>query len=195
MLELAVRYAVPRHIDIGINARAPACSVRCFKRNRGPMRPSNSTVPPITARGLVIAVCLLLAMMSMAPLPRAGAAGTPVTGTRISVPGGSYRALTPPELTTLLKHKNFLLVNVHFPYAGELPHTDRFLPYNTIGQHLSALPADKRAMIVLYCRSGRMSDIAARTLVRLGYVHVWHLAGGMDAWQGQGFHLLFKARP
>jgi rhodanese-related sulfurtransferase len=158
------------------------------------MRPSNSTLPPVMARGMLIAVCLLLGLMSMSPLPRAGAAGQTVMGTRISVPGGSYRALTPPELATLLAHKHFLLVNVHYPYAGELPHTDRFLPYNTIGQHLSALPADKRAMIVLYCRSGRMSDIAARSLVRLGYAHVWHLAGGMDAWQAQGFHLLFKAR-
>ena len=125
--------------------------------------------------------------------------GTPVTasqaipGTKISVPGGSYRAVAPRELAALLVHKNFVLVNVHYPYAGELPHTDRFLPFDTIGQHLSSLPANKHAFIVLYCRSGRMSDIAARTLVLLGFTNLWHLAGGMDAWEQQGFKLLYRS--
>jgi len=49
-------------------------------------------------------------------------------------------------------------------------------------------------MVVLYCRSGRMSAIAARRLVRLGYRDVWELAGGMDAWQRQGLPLRHTAR-
>lgn len=144
-----------------------------------------------------IAILLTLLLLSvpggLSPSAVSAATGRPITGTRVIVPGGSYRAVTPRELETLLAHKNFLLINVHYPYAGELPRTDRFLHYDTIAQHLSSLPADRHAMLVLYCRSGRMSDIAARTLVRLGFTNVWHLAGGMDAWQQQGFPLLYRS--
>ena len=140
---------------------------------------------------LILAVVLVAAGLL---IPEASVtASQAIPGSKISVPGGSYRAVAPRELAALLAHKNFVLVNVHYPYAGELPHTDRFLPFDTIGQHLASLPANKHAFIVLYCRSGRMSDIAARTLVLLGFTNVWHLAGGMDAWEQQGFKLLYRS--
>lgn len=120
----------------------------------------------------------------------AAAAGPVAAGTRVSVPGGRYRALTPHHLQALLRHKTFVLVNVHVPYAGEIAHTDLFIPFGTIDRNLGRLPASKRAMIVLYCRSGRMSDIAARRLVRLGYANIWTLSGGMDAWRRQGLPLM-----
>jgi rhodanese-related sulfurtransferase len=53
--------------------------------------------------------------------------------------------------------------------------------YDQIDAHRGQLPG-KDAKIVLYCRSGRMSDIAARRLVELGYARVYHPAGGMLAW-------------
>jgi len=148
------------------------------------------------ARGAILAVVLVLVGLVStgihavaAPSPRA----MPI-GTAVRVPGGSYRAVTPRQLALLLQHKHFVLVNVHIPYAGEIAHTDRFIPFDTIDGHLGSLPASNHAMIVLYCRSGRMSDIAARHLVRDGYTDVWHLAGGMDAWVRQGLPLLHRVR-
>ena len=115
-------------------------------------------------------------------------AGLPPGQTRVSIPGGSYIDVSPLRLRDLLRHKRFALVNVHVPYAGEIVGTDRFIPFDQIDRNLTRFPA-RTAMVVLYCRSGRMSVIAARRLVHLGYQNIWELAGGMDAWQKQGLRL------
>lgn len=40
--------------------------------------------------------------------------------------------------------------------------------------------------ILLYCRSGRRSALAADSLRILGYARVWSLAGGYLAWEAAG---------
>ena len=104
-----------------------------------------------------------------------------------------YIDLSVGQLNDLLEQKNFTLVNVHVPYEGELQNTDLFIPFDQIQADLTQLPA-KDAAIVLYCRSGRMSTIAAKTLAGLGYNNVYELNGGMVDWQAAGYELLDKAR-
>jgi rhodanese-related sulfurtransferase len=113
----------------------------------------------------------------------------PRSGT-VAVTNGSYGEIDPTGLAGMLRHKDFELVNVHIPYAGEIAGTDAFVPYDQIAGNLARLPADRNASIVLYCRSGMMSGIAARTLVKLGYKNIWSLKGGMAAWQQAGNPLL-----
>lgn len=103
--------------------------------------------------------------------------------------GGTYTDVTPSALDEMLQAKDFILVNVHVPYAGEIEATDLFIPFEEIGGRLGELPSDRTAKIVLYCRSGSMSAIAARELVAAGYTDVWNLDGGMNAWQAQGYPL------
>jgi rhodanese-related sulfurtransferase len=113
-----------------------------------------------------------------------------ITGTQVSVAGGTYTNVTPAQVKQMLATKDFFLVNVHVPYAGELSQTDAFIPYTDIEQNLAKLPADKNAKLLLYCSSGHMSGIAANTLVKLGYTNVWNLEGGMAAWQSAGYTLI-----
>uniref|UniRef100_UPI0040485929 rhodanese-like domain-containing protein n=1 Tax=Mariniflexile sp. TaxID=1979402 RepID=UPI0040485929 len=95
------------------------------------------------------------------------------------------------QLHKMMKKKDFTLVNVHIPYAGEIPQTDLFIPYNEISGHLNELPA-KDKKIVLYCRSDRMSGIAAEVLVDAGYSNLYNLKGGMKAWEAAGYKLIDK---
>lgn len=112
-----------------------------------------------------------------------------VTGSVVKVDGGSYLNVTPAELNSMLTNKDFVFVNVHIPFAGNIASTDLSIPYDQIEQNLTQLPADKNAKIVLYCRSGRMSAIAAEALVKLGYTNLWNLDGGMAAWEMAGFQI------
>ena len=98
--------------------------------------------------------------------------------------------MTIEALHEALANKDFVLVNVHIPYAGEIPGTDVLIPYHQIEQNLDKLPADKNAKIVVYCRSGSMSNAAANTLVKLGYTHVIDVPGGMNAWKAAGYELI-----
>lgn len=83
----------------------------------------------------------------------------------------------------------YTIVNVHIPYEGEVAETDMSIAYNDIAALSSALP-DKNAPIILYCRSGRMSEEASRALIEFGYTNLYDVPGGMNAWQNSGRDLL-----
>jgi len=110
-----------------------------------------------------------------------------VRGEEVTVQGGTYTNVSPLELDTMLTSKDFIMINVHTPFEGKIAQTDLSIPYNQIQQNLDKLPTDKNARLVLYCRSGHMSDIAAKTLIQLGYTNIWNLDGGMVAWENAGF--------
>lgn len=112
-----------------------------------------------------------------------------VVGKQVSVSGGSYTDVSVAELQTMLANKDFTFVNVHIPFEGDIAGTDLSIAYNEIEQNLDMLPAEKDARIVLYCRSDRMSRIAAETLLGLGYTNIWNLDGGMVAWEQAGLPL------
>ena len=91
----------------------------------------------------------------------------------------------------MLKNKDLVLVNVHIPFEGNIADTDLSIPYDQITEpaNLTQLPVDKNAKIVLHCRSGRMSAIAAEELVKLGYTNIWNLKGGMLEWERADFEI------
>jgi rhodanese-related sulfurtransferase len=104
--------------------------------------------------------------------------------------GGSYLDILPVELESMLKaNRESFLVNVHVPNEGEIEGTDVHIPFDQITSLIAQFPADKEAVIILYCRSGSMSAIAARDLVTAGYTSVYNLDGGFRAWLQAGYEL------
>jgi rhodanese-related sulfurtransferase len=132
-----------------------------------------------------------LAILFIAILLLASCQSAPIRGEIVAVANGSYQNITAAELKSMLKDKDFLLVNVHIPMGTSIPGTDLFIPYDkiTVSENVLQLPAEKDSKIVLYCRSGRMSEIAAEELVNLGYTNVWNVADGMLGWEQAGFSL------
>jgi rhodanese-related sulfurtransferase len=90
------------------------------------------------------------------------------------------------QLSDMLGEKDFVLINVHVPYEGEIGKTDLFIPYDRIADNIDELPADKSTRIVVYCRTDRMSKIAAQELTELGYTSVSNHVGGMEDWEASG---------
>jgi rhodanese-related sulfurtransferase len=111
-------------------------------------------------------------------------------GQRVETEGGSYVNITPQELRSMLSDDDFLLMNVYMDDGGKIEGTDLSIPYDQIAGRLGELPSQRDSQIVLYCRSGRSSAIAASILVGLGYSNVWNLDGGMIAWEEAGYPLL-----
>ena len=103
-----------------------------------------------------------------------------------------YQTMSIEEFTNIVDNtaNDYTIVNVHIPYAGDIPNTDQTVAFNDIDALTSALP-DKDAPIILYCRSGNMSEQATRELVKLGYTNVYDVPGGMNAWQNIGRELEF----
>lgn len=134
----------------------------------------------------LIVSSLLAACGTQLATPAADAAA----GVPVEVEGRTYTNVTPAQLAGMLKSKDFLFVNTHIPYEGEIAQTDALIAFNATGsQRVNDYPTDKSAKIVLYCRSGRMSSIVAEELVNAGYTDIWNLEGGMIAWEKAGYEL------
>ena len=102
-----------------------------------------------------------------------------------------YQTLTIEEFADILDTQadQYTIVNVHIPYQGEVAGTDAHIPYNDLDALTAAFP-DKDAPIILYCRSGNMSEQASRQLVEMGYTQLWDVPGGMNTWQASGRELM-----
>jgi rhodanese-related sulfurtransferase len=164
-------------------------------KGSGPVAPS-TRVRARLALGLAVALIAVVvgcAAPSSRPASPSPATGE-VQGAVIEASGGHWTNVTPDTLASMLERKDFTLLNVKMPYLGEIAGTDLWIPYTDIASRRGQLPADKGARIVVYCRSGHQSAIAAQALLDLGYTNILNLDGGMAAWTASGRQLVQVTR-
>ncbi len=85
-----------------------------------------------------VAAAVLLSLLVVA-VQKVQGAGGPVP----------CRNIIPAQLWTMLQQKDFTLINVHIPYAGEIRGTDVFIPYTDAGTKVPRILPGRRAKIVL----------------------------------------------
>lgn len=146
--------------------------------------------PTARRRGLKFAAVFAGILAAIMLLTGCGEAQAPSAPSPTAAAPPAYTDINPDELAGMLKEKDFTLVNTHVPYEGEIEQTDLFLPYDRAAELVDRLPADKAAKIVVYCRSDRMSRIAAEEWARAGYTDLYNLEGGFVAWEAAGYPLL-----
>ena len=97
-----------------------------------------------------------------------------------------YIRITPQEALEMMERENVVVLDVrsleefeqgHIPGAVLLPDTD-------VRENASSVIPDKTQIILVYCRSGRRSEGAARVLIELGYTRVYDF-GGIADWVGE----------
>ena len=89
-----------------------------------------------------------------------------------------------------MSKKGFVLIDVRSPeehQAGVIPGTDLNIDFREIQARHREIGVQLDEHIVVYCQSGRRSNIAAETLADLGYRHVYNVSGSMNAWLEAGF--------
>jgi phage shock protein E len=108
--------------------------------------------------------------------------------------GGRWTNVSADTLAAMLAKKDFTFLNVKTPYIGEIEGTDLYIPYTDLAARASELPTDKAAPIVVYCRAGNESRVAAQALIDMGYTDIINLDGGMNAWTASGRPIVNKNR-
>lgn len=77
---------------------------------------------------------------------------------------------------------DYVVLDVRTPeeYADGHIKGSMLIPYNEIGERAEDELPEKDKLILVYCRSGRRSKIAAQALAELGYTNVKEFGGIID---------------
>ena len=96
----------------------------------------------------------------------------------------TYEMITQEEAKALMdSEENYVILDVRTEeeFAEKRIAGAILIPYDEIEARAEGELTDKAQLILVYCRSGRRSKIAAETLANLGYTNVKEF-GGINDW-------------
>lgn len=106
-----------------------------------------------------------------------------LTGCSASEPSQTYRQVSADEAIALMETQtDYIILDVRTRAEYEEKHIPGAvcIPNESIGtEEIPELP-DKDQLILVYCRSGRRSQLAAEALVELGYTNIKEFGGILD---------------
>ena len=128
---------------------------------------------------MIIALMLPLGCVGCAPegSSNSDSAGDPVenSATYEQISGAQAKAIMDSE-------SGYIILDVREQYEYDEGHIPGaiLIPYGEIADRAEKELPDKDQLILVYCRSGRRSKIAAEELVKLGYTNVKEFGGIID---------------
>ena len=96
----------------------------------------------------------------------------------------TYVQITPQEAKSIMDNeKDYIILDVRALDEYNSGHIKNaiLIPHDEIVSKAENILEDKDQLILVYCRSGRRSKIAAENLVKLGYTNVKEF-GGINDW-------------
>jgi len=100
-------------------------------------------------------------------------------------PAVEYKKITPQEAQEMMS-ENVMILDTRTQEEfdeGHIPNAVLLPDYEVKEKAESVLP-DKNQTILVYCRSGRRSALAANDLIEMGYTKVFDFGGIID-WTGE----------
>ena len=102
----------------------------------------------------------------------------------VAVPAHARGDVSTAKAARLVKNRSTIVLDVRTPEefrSGHLRRARLLNYYDTdFWTRVALLP--KESTIVVYCRSGRRSKDTETKLLAMGYLHVYNMLGGFDAW-------------
>ena len=100
-----------------------------------------------------------------------------------STPSTGYEQITQPQAKAIMdSDTDYVIIDARTQEEFDQGHIKDaiMIPEYEIAQKAESEIPDKNTLILVYCRSGRRSKIAAEELVKLGYTNVIEFGGIID---------------
>lgn len=94
-----------------------------------------------------------------------------------------YQQITPEDAKKIMNSgEEYIILDVREQEEFDEGHIKGaiLIPYTEIENKAEEILPDKNAQILVYCRSGRRSKIAAESLAKLGYTNIKEFGGIID---------------
>ncbi len=136
---------------------------------------------------LIIPCIILILISGCSSEVRDSAPESAVSSTLTEISSAEWKEISSDDAEKLMKEvTGYIILDVrnedefnegHIPGAVCIPHEE-------ISEKAQSVLLDKSQMIMVYCRSGRRSKIAAKALAEMGYTGIVEFGGIID-WKGE----------
>jgi len=136
---------------------------------------------------LSVVSLIIFALVFIVSFP---AAGKDMTGKELVEEAKvTIKSISITDAKAMLGKSGAVFLDVREPEefkAGHIPGAIN-IPRGLLEFQIEQQAPDKNQTIVVYCRSGNRSALAAATLMKMGYKSILNMDGGWKAWQDAGY--------
>jgi rhodanese-related sulfurtransferase len=136
-----------------------------------------------------MALAMILGSLAFGQGPAAPAAANPGFQALVQEAKSKIKEAAVPQLKTWMDSgEKLVLIDVREDSEWQAGHASSavHISRGTLESGIEKAAPDKAQRVVLYCRSGSRSALAAESLQKMGYTNVFSLAGGFTGYQAAG---------